>query len=366
VKLHKNILIISPIFPPATGGAATYYKLLLDEFEKSKYVSKVILITEASPGLPIFTSFGKVILMRIFPARAGILSHGLKFYFRYIIQNFLYFFIPLICHYYRLNNIIIHSSFFNQPNLMRFVMPMIPSHVNRILDVRDKLLPERRKAILFKFDEIIACSSNVFEHLCELGLEANKITHIPILHLDLSDFVADNTVLDRYDLVDGGYFCYVGNIKIEKGLDRLKNVLCELRKLGATEPLIIVGQIKEHKCVTLFEQISNVHFVGALPRHISLSLMKFSKCNINLSYSEGLPRSSLETINLGAPCILPTNIPEFKESLPNFVMESENPAKVASQILHICSLENEKILESYPIENHFPENIVKFYLNKLI
>ena len=86
--------------------------------------------------------------------------------------------------------------------------------------------------------------------------------------------------------------------------------------------------------------------------------MSCSSMAVNLSTSEGMPRTSLEALALGIRVLLPKGIPEFEEHCKDYVVCSSQPDLVASQIEKLLLIPS---MHNYPIEKHAPDFVLSKY-----
>lgn len=356
-----HLLIITPIFPPIPGGAATYYELLSSGLISRGIVDKVTVVTEYCEGRDVEQyARNNIDLISLFPYRAGGSKNKIVQYFLYAVQNALYFLIPYLVYKKRPDIILIHSSFHNFINLtISPVVKYVSSKVPVISDVRDHQMPENMLKYLRPYQAVIACSLNVLNHVKRSKTLANRLIHIPIIQERIN--LAESGVMDtlqEFNLTKSRYLLYAGLIKSGKGIKLLIETYQELRQRGVAYDLVVVGQCKDHDLLTSLSSIPGVHYLGPVQREKLLHLVSCSAISLNLSGSEGMPRTSLEALAIGVKVLLPQGIPEFEDCCADAVMCSKDPLYIASQIETILS--NESVYH-YPVENHDPDSVLRQY-----
>jgi len=64
-----HILIITALYPPAVGGAATYFGDVVPRLAQRDEIERLTVLTERMPGQPRTLVQGKLRLLRYLPAR---------------------------------------------------------------------------------------------------------------------------------------------------------------------------------------------------------------------------------------------------------------------------------------------------------
>ena len=355
--MKKNLMIITPIFKPATGGASTYYNMLANALiEHSENLSRVIVMTEYFPGQKRIEKDGCLTVLRLLPFRSARKKGGYS-YFLYFLQNAFYLLIPLLIYIYKANVLLAHSSFHNHPNIFHYVIRWSKfafKKLKLVSDIRDRLLPYKRFQELNLYDAKIVCSQGVKDH-CESG-GLSDLLLIPVIQekVDAQRLPKAKNIFKRFNIPFKSYFLCVGLVKPEKGVQLVLDSFLEYQKeYNEDTILIFCGIVKDvpffKKCLGL----KSVYFTGPLIRNEVLSLMNSARLCLNLSLSEGMPRASLEALALNKPVLLPKGVPEFEFYASHHVMNSNalvNQMKKA-----------ERIRCDYPIANHYIENVLPLY-----
>jgi glycosyltransferase involved in cell wall biosynthesis len=358
-----HLLIISPIYAPTRGGAATYYGLLAEGLLASGEVTKVTIITERVPGQPCQeqNNGGSLCIIRMFPHRAGRHLEPIQLYWRYALQNFQYAFLPALVTGIRPDIMLVHSSLHIYPNTIHPFIRFFSRKIPVIADVRDQQIPISRMRQLDSYSALIVCSLNVMAHIARSPVLATKVTHIPVIqeHIN-SDRKTLSQTLIKYDLQNRRYLLFAGLIKQAKGVGLLLDTFTELCARGFDGELVIAGFCKDESLMHQAINAPKVRIIGPVPRDELLDMMSQALININISTSEGMPRTSLESLALGAKVLLPSGIPEFDQNCPKAVVRNNNSHEVADQIQELLSCENDGVC--YPIELHDIHIIIPRYI----
>lgn len=358
-----RLMIITPIFPPAIGGAASYYKLLSEWLLSNRYAEEISIISEKMPGVKHRECLrgGKLKITRIFPYRAGAELSKSRQYLRYLIQNIQYVGLPDLIRKMAPDILLIHSGFHNYLNLLKFVVPRIKDQCRCIADVRDHLLPEKSLGQLKSYDNIIACSENILQYLAKTENLMDRVSYIRVMQEPISRLrINAQKTLSKYALSKRNYFLYAGLIKAGKGVDLLLQTYQSLRLKGIDTQMVLAGLIKDQKMAAQADKIPGAHLLGSISRDELLDLMSKSILNINLSPSEGMPRVCLEALALGSKVLLPQGIPEFNRFCPDAVSCSSKPDELAEQIIRLVKTEQ---IQSFPIDEYNIDNVMKEYVS---
>lgn len=359
-----RLVIVTPIFQPATGGAATYYRLLCDALLDKQIAQHITIVTEAFPGQPAVELLhdGRLQILRLFPHRAGGAMSKARQYVLYLLQNLQYMRLARLVEEAEADTVLIHSSFHNQLNLLQFALPRLRKQARLIADIRDHQLPRNNFAQLSLYARVVGCSQSVVNHLAKDPVLARLVRYIPIPQEPLRPPSTDasSAVLARCGLADAHYILFAGLIKQGKGVDLLLDAYAMLRQhMDHAPALVLVGMGKDSGLVDKANQMAGVHLLGPMCRNDLLALVHRASLVVNLSSSEGMPRICLEAMALARPVLLPRNIPEFDEHAPRFVAVSDSdPHAIAMQMHETLMCE---ATAPYPVERHNIDHVLGQY-----
>lgn len=363
-----HLAILTPIYKPATGGAATYYSLLGSMLIANRIVERVTVITERMPGESHDASEadGSLRIMRVFPYRASSAAGWLRQRALYLVQNLLYYRLPAIVKSLGVDVLLVHSSFHNQFNLLGGPLRLIQKHTRLVADVRDCQMPAAKLSQLEPYTQIIACSENVYSHLATRPSLSARVHTIPIPQADLPlpDTPTSEEVVRELGCDPERYLLAVGLLKSRKGVDLLLDAYVNWRaQSGQSFDLVLVGTIRDKALARRARRAPGVRLLGAVARTRLLALMKHAALNVNLSLSEGMPRASLEALALQTRVILPAGIPEFRRHCLPWVAVSTTDAKLLAQQFREALAAPPPLC--YPLNHHSPSMVVKHYIEVL-
>lgn len=357
-----RLLVVTPIFRPSVGGAATYYDLLTRCLLDADVIESAVVITESIPDLPAQSveRSGRLKVLRLFAHRASASMGTVRKCVRYGIQNLQYFLLPRIIRSQRPDLLLIHSSFYNQPGTFAWIMKRIVGCIPAIVDCRDQQLPTSELHRLESYQQIIAASQNIVSHLRQCTALHSRILQIPVIQepLGVPSVDASNNVLRKFGLRRNRYILFAGLIKASKGIDLLLDSYALYRALLPNPcELAIAGVSKDSMVLARAAAADGTRLLGSVPRIELLTLMQNAAININLSFSEGMPRTSLEALALGARVLLPPGIPEFEQYCGSSIARIRDPRKIAAQLVEILDAPPAK----YPTENHSVSRVLEMY-----
>lgn len=344
-------------------GSATYYRLL-SETLADRGVEVAVVSERRNDGPVVSGTRAEPRVAELFPRRTARNKGRFTAPLLYAAQNLTYLGLPSALRRLGPKVVLVHSSFFNWPNVMRLPLRLSRRSTDArfVLDVRDRLLPRRHIVEWSGFDAVIACSQNVLAHLRSIGAE-RPISLIPIPQEPLH--VGDEQIRDFRDRhrLARPYVLYAGLVKELKRIDLLLEAFNEhVRPAVPGIDLVVAGMLKTSNPIVLDGlRAPGVKYLGPLPREEVLTAMAGAELVVNLSPNEGLPRSSLEALALGARVALPPNVPEFAESCPDAVVGDRDPGVVAERLRALMLSPPAR----YPVQEHDPARVVNYYLTLL-
>lgn len=354
--------ICTPIFWGDSSGASVYYQLLAKELQQ--HGMDVSVISDQERSDPECS----VDYHPLFPARCARDSRPLRDVLAYLWQNIAYFGINRTLDGISPQVVLVHSSFYNYPGVFNQVMERVMRKrpgIRFIADVRDGLLPRQKVPLLNAYHQVVACSENVVNHLLKNGLASERLINIPVIQ----ERIEPNGKLRTQLLSDSGvgaqpYIFYGGLVKESKAVDvLLEAFLQHVYPFRKDVRLVIAGLMKtSSKRIKEMLTQDGVIYVGNRRREEVLALMSGAALCVNLSPNEGMPRTSLEALALGRPVVLPPNVPEFARYCEGYVVSERDPTIVASRMIEIMDA---GVAASYPIERHYPENVLHAYIELL-
>lgn len=342
-----KIGIVTPIFPPQVGGAATYYNTLICEMVGHPKIQSIDVFTQRSPKDRNNKRHDSIIINKIFPNRqiSGISMYkNLTLYF---LQNCLYPYLLYLIYIKKLDLVIIHSSFFNQPNILNSLLRifvLFGTNCKLVLDFRDRLLPRIPSGNFSWSSEKISCSMNVHNYLeTEFALKS-KLVPIPV---DFAD-IPTSTV------PRANFILYAGSIDNRKNVQLIIEAFQSSSELHSKYELILVGHIRNKEVLRKIH-CKSIKVIGAASNMEVRSLMNDASLTINISPIEGMPRVSLEALWYCARVILPPDVPEFENHIPTAVFKGNTPQDLVDFIIARLQI-NDGL--NYPFRDHYPSIVL--------
>jgi len=341
-----NICIVTRIYPPLTGGASTYYYLLVSALKKYPDI-KIQLITKMVSGLPLVShEQGGITVYRVLLPGLTVTKNRLlvstitSFINRKIIYLSYVFFFKKVKK--KTNILHLHEEVF--VNIKKY-FNLFSSKSRLIVDFRGiNLLPRSKQDVLAmrKYcDALICASENIYNKMVTLNLE-NISYHIPIPFdfINRKQTVKKREFLNELKIYDmKPFICFVGNIHKQKGVFELIQAFeILIQKFNAEIKLLFVGPNNVGKKFTrTIKKINNIHWIQALPHEYIQWVIKETEIICLPSLQEGLPRVCLEAISLGKKFLGPASVPELKKNCPEFVIETIKPDVLAGRIMRILN-----------------------------
>lgn len=363
-----KIGVLTPSYAPAPGGAANYYSLLAEHLARDSANEFVEVVTEQYPGqsLRLVNHDGKLIVRRCFNYRAGRAVRDWRSYVDYASQCLS---LSRVGNLLRpdLDVILVHAQFHYNPTLLNMGIRALRrtrnNRIRLILDVRDPLMSPNKISSADLYDDIICCSRNTLDHMKRV-VGTSRPTHlIPIpFQPPQIDRNRENEVCRKYGLENKDFLLATNGMQRSKGVDLCLEVTRALQERWPGITLVVAGRRRDWDAkYETAQRRGLLRYIGMVPNRDLLTLAAKSKLHINPSPIEGLPRASLEAIAVGAPVLLPPNVPEFEESVPELIAHSIDLKKLAAQAARI--IERGETAKAYPVERHYIHNVLREYID---
>lgn len=366
-----NLLIITPVMPPAIGGGAIYTKLLAHGLLDYPEIGSIVIVTEKYPGCPEdeFAADGRIYIKRLFPFRCGNAIKEKSRYLKYMYQNMQMFSIGSMLKKYHVTHVMVHNYFHNNFSLMGLAARLLRTkyHVSLILDVRDPRISPKRFGRLYIYDKVICCSENVFQHFMYDSKLKDKLVLIPII-IDLRAPSREEIeqCQIKYGLRETPYIFNASGIYHGKGTDITIDLIETIRRRGEDYVLVIAGKRRDwsakHDDAV---QQGILKYLGIIPRGEVLCLSAGASLHANLSHLkiDSMPRASLEAMALGARVLLPKGVPEFDADCPEYVAVSGDLDQLAQQTINILHQKDFCLRHDY--RRYAPDHVIPQYVQLL-
>ncbi|WP_254272256.1 glycosyltransferase family 4 protein [Haloarcula marina] len=310
-----DLAIVTPKYPPDTGGAATYYRLLSAELKESEAVRSLSVLTTVHPSRPFRETNGNRTVYRILPRTSsrGTLLRPFSFLLKQLI---LLMALTWYCFTYQETVVQIHSTVtfvgrlgYNLPLDWGFRVLRAVTRCRFVLDVRDmSTIPPSAPGFA-----AVICGSRGIHERCrrKSNIALNRLVEIPV-PVDIDGI----RTYDRNERLASSlperYLAFVGDISAAKGAPLLVEAISGM---DSNPPVVILGNPVDKAGRQLVRSLPEgaVH-LGSRPHDDALQVIDGAEMLVLPSVSEGFPRVVLEAIVLGTPALLTVDVPELSEA----------------------------------------------------
>lgn len=335
-----QLLVLTPLFPPAVGGASELFRILTEVWQLEASVEQVIVLTEREGKRnPLRQIRGKTVVHRRLPATRRVrrkLDHFLvaSRLWKYALLT------AMVAWYLGRQKsrpvLLIHGQYARKTFLKALkllgarVVVLLSDHFRPPEDLADcdavicitESVHERAKAKLSGTCEI---------HYVPLPLEP------PQAHPRTSSAAATNAP----------YFLFLGGISKLKGVDVLLEAFRAFRQDHPEHRLFLAGPVCDP--LLLRSDCPGVTFLGEVDHQAALGLIEQAEALVLPSRSEGLPRVCLEAIALGTKVICPPGVPELQRACPDWIVQAVTVQDVLEKLGQAVK---SPFRTSYDIQNH--------------
>ena len=348
-----NILFITNVFPPTTGGSASDYDIITNELIKKKNINQITVISVfiKSEKVQKISNDKKIRLFRFLVNYKKQNYLILKFIF-FIIQNIQCFTLGI---YFRLINkydlIQTHSDMLwvnNRSFIHSGIRFLSQSGKRTILDIRDKLSTPSKN---LNYSHYLVNSEFCYSAL-------SKVINVNNISLIYCPFkIISKKTLEKENLYfhEKPYIVFIGNISKSKGICEL---LDAMRIFAQNEP----NSIKLLFCGELNDPLStlpnNCNYLGPLDYMNAMKLLFGAELLILPSKSESHPRVIIESIIYKVPFLMTRGVSELEQHFPDNMLENIDPKHIADRINDLLKGDSQKLSNSYPIHLHQIDNVI--------
>ena len=349
-----KVLVVTSLYPPALGGAATYFGSVVPELAQRSEIEQLTVLTERMPGQPRESADGKLRLLRYLPTRIGLpqrrqLTHAATYV---LTQLWFAARLPGLVQHYCIDLIHFHTRYRGR----LFYAALRRSHMPVIADLRDKMTDPTR--LVNVADRVLCCGEGVQRFAIEGGFPSERTALIPNAFVP-PDIPWPESIYDarrRYRLGERPFLLFVGDITYNKGVYDLLEAYQRWRSEHPGVQLVFVGTNHEGaRFLDQMQQTAGTVYLGHIPRQDALALMRGAQIVVLPSRSEGLPTVILEAVALGVKVICPPGIPEFERHLPQFVLPQVDADSIVTMLNAVWRCNT---LPSYPLSEHNVGHVV--------
>lgn len=350
MKGKINLLFITGIFYPLMGGPTVALDAILPNLVQNKKIEKIIILTTYVPGEKIIASRtyknSDIKVLRLLISRSSIFKGENLLLTTFRAFRIIYNGIVILftCLRYSIN--IVHDTFRYDYLATRLL------NISSIMDIRSFGREEPR----FKPDLVLALSNRIKEmHRNWAGGKIEKVP-MPLSKVDMGVKYNKKNILEKHGLKNKSYICFVGRMTKGKGVDLLIEGFKMLKGAMPDIHLVLIGGGEE---IDLSEKVNcydrnDIHCLGELGHSETLSIMDGSDLVALTSRREGMGRVILEALQLGKKVLAPSCVDEFRNEIPNFVLNDNDPKEIKTQLKKIITEDNKP---DYDLKPHEPERV---------
>ncbi len=364
--IKTNLLVVTPIYPPASGGGAQYTKCIVEELAHYDSISNINVLTEGYPDSNFHDILNsKSHVWRLFPYRAGKSKITFSSYVKYLILQIKLFTLFHWVKRERINVILLHSSFLIHAGSLSFIVWCIKkiykNDIKVILDIRDIFLPLSVYKRLYIYDSIICCSKRIEDLIISKTLEDIDIHVCPMpIKISKPNVNEVDKTCSLYGINKNKYLFFPNGISSRKDFHIAYEIWVELLERGHEFDLVVCGRNRSWK-KKYDKKYANgsLHYIGSISNKEVLCLQKGSAIVLNTCRSESPSRTSVESMILEAKVLLPPYVPEFSDIDDKLVASSKDCKHLADKVENI--LLNNLFPDKYNYHVHDPGIVCKGY-----
>lgn len=343
---RQSFVLVTPRFPPETGGAAQFYRLFSRSLADHQEISRVLVLTNVSSGSPVYESDGSVHVLRVYPSPATVVFSRLpktlrsKYLRRAVVNGFLFAVGLLVSLLFRPAGVVYHT----QSPYLGVQIAGVVSRTTLVATVND--LGTSTLAVRFA-DTILAGSENAKRRIASL-VGDERVVHqpFPVDETEVTDAAAGASGPDAS--ITRPYALYVGDLVAYKGVGELLSWWAT-GSTGELEELVLAGPDRsDGELSERADSLDGVRTLGRVRHDVALRLIADADVFILPSKHEALPRTVLECVILGTSPVCPPEIPEFETHIPEFTVDSVSPEAIGDCVDRV----SDAGAPAYPISEH--------------
>jgi glycosyltransferase involved in cell wall biosynthesis len=306
---NLRIIVVTPLFPPAVGGASEDFRLLTEAWETAGLIEGVVVLTERFKGSPRREQNKKIVVRRVLPPRdtrprLHVADRALR-----SATTYLYLLVSIAWELRRRRSqvVLLHCRYGKRGFLK--VLKFLGAKV--VVCLSDLFTSP---AGLADCDAVVCNSENVYKRALSQLPASCLVSFVP-LPFEIPRSHPNQGSAAKAPVP---YFLFVGNISRPKGVDALLEAFALFRRDRPNYHLILAGPISDPSLLSAATE--GVTFLGEVDRKAATALMERAEAVVLPSRSEALPRVCLEAIALGAKVICPPCVPELWRWCPDWVL----------------------------------------------
>ncbi len=353
-----HLLILTALYPPAVGGAATYFGDIVPRLLQRPEITRLTVLTERLPGQPRRHVRGKLQVLRLLPTRVSLPRRSWPIHAATYGVTQLWFmaYLPALVRRQGADLIHFHTRYRGR----LFYAALRRCRVPVVADLRDKMSDPARLARVA--DRLLCCAEGVQRFAVANGFPAERTALVPIPFTppEAPSPQRVDTIRRQHGVGREPYLLFVGDMTYNKGVYDLLEAYRRWRPTHPQARLLFVGVNREgDRFLRQVRQTRGAAYLGHRPHQEVLALMRGAEVVVLPSRSEGLPRVILEAVALGTKVICPPGIPEFERHLAEYAL----PGVDADAILEkLDALWESDSVPAYPFSEHDPDRVAEMLL----
>lgn len=307
-----SLTVLTPKYPPDTGGAARYFDLITDFLVEEEDVQDVSVVTTTQPDLPKVENDGNISVYRVLPDTA--VDSPVNRLARFLLKQVILLIVLGILAVLPGRRVVQTHSTVLYAGRHRFNVVLDSwiallqcfSSVVFILDLRDQYTIPGRTRGVYAF---ICASESIRDRLPSNSVNSTKVVNLPV-PIDITGIREHAVETTMNAELPSSYVCYVGDISSRKGTNALVNAASSR---SPSTHLVLVGEPVDVAARDLLQSLPDgVTYLGSLSHEETLQVIDKASALILASESEGMPRVVLEAITLGTPIALSATVSELE------------------------------------------------------
>lgn len=338
-----RLLLITPLFPPAVGGASEDFRLLAQAWQRFESVEQVAILTERREGSATREVKGKVIVRRVIPITSRTGKRVGPIYVAKRLWMYTLLVATVAWHQImqRSDVVLVHGRY-GRKDFLR-VLKLTGARV--VVFLSDHFRPPENLAVC---DAIICVTESVYQRAESTLSDANRVYYAPFPferpRMPPRTLSADD--------VRSPYFLFLGDVSHWKGADVLLKAFAAFRQDHPQFHLYLAGPICDVNLMA--EDREGATFLGEVAHGRALDLIQGAEVLVLPSRSEGLPRVCLEAIALGTKVICPPGVPELQRACPDWILSSITPGDLLEKLKQVADSD---FHSSFRFETYDPDMV---------
>ncbi|NOX63305.1 MAG: glycosyltransferase family 4 protein [Chloroflexi bacterium] len=352
-------LIITPLFPPAVGGSATYFGQLAGLLASRPEIDRLTLLTEQASGPPPLEERGKLVILRLLPRRISMPPRPYLWHAASYLQTQFWFArrLPGLVKTEQIDLIHFHTRYRGR----WFYQALRRSAVPVVADLRDKLTDPAQ--LLSVSQLLMCCCEGVRDFALTGGYPASRLRVIPMAFTPppMPDAAEIQQIRATLHIGAEPYLLFLGDITANKGVLDLLPAFARWHERHPQVKLVLAGVNRLGK--TFLDAMSatpGALYVGSVAHEQAVALIAGAEIVLLPSRSEGLPRVMLEALALNRRVLAPPHIPEFERYIPDYALSEISAPAIVAALERIWSYPPPP---PFPFEPHRFSHVVTQILN---